>query len=563
MTITRTRSRLLKSAVAVVAAVATMVPLSACGGTSTSSANKEIIINAPANATTALAENFNPYSSLCLDGVKGGLYEALFYVNAYGDGTLEPRIGTDYKVSDDAQSVTVTIRDGVKWSDGEDLTADDVVFTYDLLKKFDALNTVGFKGTVEKTGDNEVTIDFGAPMASDFVTFLTAVYIVPQHDWENRTDPVTDTNSEPVSSGPFILKSGDDFTTQSFVLRKNPNYWEKGVPEVDGIRYTSYSSDQSKLDAIAAGNLDWAVVTSADMKNTLSGKPISTANLPSSQVSLITCSNAELGCVGPQTDPAVRKAVYYGIDRSQLNKLAFDGDYTEINGSLYPTKQYEEYYDESAGGEAPMKADQEKAVQLLEDAGYTKGSDGIYEKNGEKLSFNVAVTNGTAAWISAVDIMNQQLKEIGIEFKTQQVSSNEWGQGLRKGDYQFTVYGLWLPDSNEAFGFYNQWYNGAKTAPKGEIAYPGYARYKNEKVDAALTLLNETTDKDKRQEAYSTIQQQVFEDMPYIPILRQSGLTAFWTDKVTGWPSDDNLYANPQPWAAPSASEVLKHLKKK
>ena len=490
------------------------------------------------------------------------MYEGLFYVNAYGEKGLEPLIGTEYKLSEDAKSVDVKLREDITWTDGEKLTADDVVYTFDLLNKYDALNTTGFKGSVEKVGEYEIKINFEQPQASDFVTFLTVVYIVPKHDWEKRSDPVTDTNIDAVTSGPFMLESAKDFSPQSFLLKKNPKYWDKDKPQIDGIRYTMYTSDSAKIDALAAGQIDYNVVNSAEFKSQLSDKPISSVNLPGSQVSLITCSNANLGCTGPQTDPAVRKAVYYGIDRSQLNKLAFSGDYTEINGSLYPTQQYQKYYDKDAGGEAPMKADKEKAIQLLEEAGYTKGSDGIYEKNGERLSFDVAVTNGTAQWISAVDVMNQQLKEVGIEFKTQQVSSNEWGQGLRKGDYAFTVYGLWLPDSDEAFGFYNNWFNGAKTAPKGETAYPGYARYQNDRVDAALKLLNESTDESERKQAYTDIQQQVFEDMPYIPLLRQSGMTAYWTDKVSGWPTEDNLYASPQPWASPSASIVLKNLKK-
>lgn len=557
------RKRGFKIFAALCAAATLCAPLAACGGSSNSSSSKkeDVIINTTANATTAVTVNYNPFSSLSLLGTQGGLYEPLFYVNSYGTKGLEPRLGTKYTMSEDGKTIDVKLRDDVKWSDGQKVTADDVVYTFDLLKKNDALNTVGFKGNIEKVSDTEIKLVFDAPQAASGLNFLTTVWIVPKHDWEKR-DPVTDTNEKAVTYG-ILTTEGGHFDSMAYTLKTNKNYYG-GKAEVDGVRYIVYSSDQSKQDELLAGKLDWAALNIVNSDSVLQGKDISTVNLPSSQVSLITCSNADLGCQGPITDKAVRKAIYYGIDREQLNKLAFNNSYTEINGSLYPTQQYQDFFDKSVpDSPTKMSARADLATKTLEEAGYTKGADGIYEKDGQKLSFDVAVTNGTSDWINAVDVMNQQLKKIGIEFKTKQVSSNEWGQGLRKGDYDLTIYGLWMPNSTEAFGFYNQWFNGAKTAPKGEIAYPGYARYNNETVNKALETINSTTDKKEKQEAYTAIQKQVYEDMPYIPLLRQGGMTEFWSDRFDGFPTEDNLYANPQPWASPDFAVVLKNLKVK
>ncbi len=548
-----------KAFAALSAAVALCMPLAACGSDTSSSSDEEVIINTTANATTAVTLNYNPFSSLSLTGTQGGLYEALFYVNSYGDEGLEPLLGTEYEMSDDAMSMTITIRDDVTWSDGEAVTADDVVYSFNLLTEYDALNTVGFAGTAEKLSDTEIQLTFEEPQAENGLNFLATVYIVPEHDWENMDDPTTDTNENAVTYG-VLTVDGSDFDSMAYTLMTNKDYYG-GTPEVDGVRYVVYSSDTSKQDALVAGELDWAALNITDAEEVLDGLDISSVNLPSSQVSLITCSNADLGCTGPITDSAVRKAIYYGIDRTQLNSLAFNNSYTEINGSLYPTEQYQEYYDDSVGeGTAPMTADQEKAIEILEEAGYTLGDDGIYEKDGERLSFEVAVTNGTSDWIEAVEVMNQQLNEIGIEFTTLQVSSNEWGQGLRQGDYDLTIYGLWMPSAVEAYGFYNQWFNGSTTAEVGETAYPGYARYDNEVVNEALATLNSTTDEEEKQEAYSTIQEQVYEDMPYIPLLRQGGMTYFWSDKFGNFPTEDNLYADPQPWSSPDYAVVLRNL---
>ena len=111
--------------------------------------------------------------------------------------------------------------------------------------------------------------------------------------------------------------------------------------------------------------------------------------------------------------------------------------------------------------------------------------------------------------------------------------------------------------------FYNQFYATANTAAVGKSAWPNYARYSNKTVDDALNVINATTDVATKKSEYEKIQTQVFEDMPYIPILRQSGLSEMWSDKVTGWPTDDNVYANPQTWANPDLGIVLKNLKVK
>lgn len=557
------RRSVLKIVTAGLAAMAILLPLSACGsGQKSVEKKKDVIINAPTNATTALTVNYNPFSSLALTGTTGGLYEALFFCNSYGNKGLEPLLGTSYKISQDAKSVDIKLRKNVTWSDGQPLTVDDVLYTFDLMTKNSALNSIGFHGKVTKVNETEFKLDFDQPQAANVFTILTTVRIVPKHDWEKKKDPVTDTNEKAVGSGPLTVEGGN-FSSMSYTLMKNKHYWDKGKPQIAGIRYIVYSNTQSQQDALLAGQLDWANLNIVNADQVLSGKPaIKQVNLPSSQVSFITCSNAQMGCTGPITDPAVRKAIYYGIDRGQLNKLSFNNSYLKINGSLYPTGQYEKYFDKSVeDSPVPMKGRVDKAEKILKEAGYTKGSDGLYQKDGQSLSFDVAVTNGTSDWISAVDVINQQLKKIGIELKTKQVSSNEWGQGLRKGDYDLTIYGLWLPNATEAWNFYNGWFNGAKTAPKGETAYPGYARYNNPTVNQALETINSTTDSSVKKKAYTQIQRQVFEDMPYIPILRQGGQVQTWTDKVTGYPTQDNLYANPQTWA--DLGMVIKNLKVK
>lgn len=300
------------------------------------------------------------------------------------------------------------------------------------------------------------------------------------------------------------------------------------------------------------------------MDDVLSGYPdIQTVNVPSSQMAFMTCSNKELGCSGPITDPAVRKAIYYALDRNQINKLALNGQYSELAGSLYPYGQFTKYAsDDVPDSPIPGKGRTDEAVKILEDAGYTKGDDGIYQKDGVKLSIKVAVMSDVSDWINAINVASQQLAKIGIDLHADQMSSNEWTQAMQQGQFEMSIYGLWVAGA-EPWMFYNQFYATANTAAVGKSAWPNYARYSNKTVDDALNVINTTTDVATKKSEYEKIQTQVFEDMPYIPILRQSGLSEMWSDKVTGWPTNDNVYANPQTWANPDLGIVLKNLKVK
>lgn len=559
-------------ALGAVAALAMLVPLAACGGQSADDA--PVIVNIPnPNVAAATTLNYNPFSSTALLGTLGGLYQSLFYMNNYGDKGLQPQLGTEYKFSDDGTSVDITLRDNVKWSDGQKFTADDVVFTFGLLEKFPALNTVGFKGKAEKVSDTEVKITFPAASFMTIPNYLTIVNIVPEHAWKDIADPTTFTNKDAVGTGP-LTTTGGTFTSMAWTLMWNKNYYNQPANHIDGARFIVYASTDTQLTDLKQGKIDWTSLTLEKGQTVPEG--VETLNVPSSQVSLITCSNEEWGCKGPITDPAVRQAIFYALDRTQINNNCESGKYLPINGSLYPTEQYPDNLDKSVP-QTPvsMDADVSKADSILEAAGYKKGSNGIYEKDGQKLDFQVSVGSSTPDWMSCVAVLNQQTQKAGIKLSLDTVSAtgSAWGDllhgGHHTGDsapFQLAFYGLRLDPGSEAYTFYNLWFNGNLYQGKvdGTTSVSGnYARYNNPQVNQALQTINSTNDKSVKKEAYATIQEQVFKDMPYIPILRQGQSVQMSTKYVTGWPTQSNLYANPAPAFSPDYAIVLQNLKKK
>lgn len=503
--------------------------------------------------------NFNPYSPTNIGGV-GTIFESLFFVTQVNSDPYKPLLGTEYSWNDDGTELDVTLRDGVAWSDGEAFSADDVVYTFTMLTDVPAINGIGFDGVVEKVDDTHVTFTFEHPAFVDGPNILGKAPIVPEHIWKD-IDPTTDVVGDPVGTGAYTL---GNFKPQAFTLTANPDYWD-GEPKVKTVRYLSLSGNTAGADALAAGSIDWQTGPVPDIENISKTYPgYDAITVPMNQMALLTCSNTDLGCTGPQTDPAVRKAIYYAIDRDQLNSLAFQGTASDVSPTFaLPEAQGDLISDSIKEQIAPDTPDTDKVATILEDAGYTKGSDGIYAKDGVKLSLTVEVVTGWTDYITAIDTMTQQLEDVGIELIASQSSWNEWTNKKSKGKFELVIDSLGQGPANDPYYLYNNYFSTTNTADVGKAAPVNISRYSDKAVDDALAILKSTNpdDVDARQEQFDIIQKKIVEDMPYIPIMTGGTTSEFNVEKFTGWPTLDNLYAFPAVWQSPDNAEIFKALK--
>ncbi|MCP2032449.1 peptide/nickel transport system substrate-binding protein [Okibacterium sp. HSC-33S16] len=503
--------------------------------------------------------NFNPYSPTKIGGV-GTIFESLFFVTQVNSDPYKPLLATEYTWNDDGTQLDVTLRDDVIWSDGEAFTADDVVFTFQMLLDTPAINGIGFDGAVTKTDDTHVTFTFDHAAFVDGPTLLGRAPIVPEHLWKD-IDPAADVIKEPVGTGPYTLSN---FKPQAFTITANEDYWE-GAPEVENIRFLSLSGNTAGADALAAGTIDWQTGPVPDLENVSTTYPgYEAITIPMNQMALLTCSNAALGCTGPQTDPAVRKAIYYAIDRDQLNSLAFQNTASEMSPTFALTENQSELISSSIEEPvAPSSPDPATSASLLESAGYAKGADGIYAKDGVALNLTVEVVTGWTDYITAIDTMAQQLKAAGIGLTASQSSWNEWTEKKSKGTYQLAIDSLGQGPANDPYYLYNNNFSTINTAKVGETAPVNMSRFSDPTVDAALEVLKATnpSDTETRQAQFDIIQQKIVDVMPYIPIMTGGTTSEYHADKFTGWPSEDNLYAFPAIWQAPDNAEIFKALK--
>ncbi|MFF1572530.1 ABC transporter substrate-binding protein [Leifsonia sp. NPDC058292] len=558
---TAQRRRLARRASATgAAALVAALALTACTGTSggsDSSASSTLVAYTGQSGDYQI--NFNPYSPSQIGGI-GTIYEGLFFVTNVNSEDPKPLLGTDYKWNDAGTELDVTLRDDAKWSDGEAFTADDVVFTFDMLLKTPSLNTGGFDGKVAKVDDTHVKFTWTHPAFTAGPFLMARTPVVPEHIWKG-IDPTTDVMEKPVGTGPYTLSN---FKPQAFTLTANPKYWG-GEPAVKNIRYLSLSGNTAGADALAAGTIDWQTGPVPNIDKVAETYPgYKSITVAQNQMAFLTCSSTALGCTGPQTDPAVRQAIYYAINRTQLNSLAFENTASDISPSFALLGSQKKLISSAIEQPiAPDKPDTAKSDELLQAAGWAKGPDGIYAKGGEKLTLTAEVVTGWTDYITAIDTMGQQLKKAGIQLNAAQSSWNEWTDKKSKGNYELAIDSLGQGPASDPYYLYNNYFTTKNTAKVGTAAPMNVARFSDPDVDKAIGALAtiNPTDTAARQTQFDVIQQKITADMPYIPIMTGGTTSEFNAKKFTGWPTTDDLFAFPAVWASPDNAEIYKALK--
>jgi peptide/nickel transport system substrate-binding protein len=515
-------------------------------------------------STGTPVENWNPLSPTPqLDPVGGIIYQPLFWYNmAAPQDKPAPMLGTAYSWDAAGKVLTITTRENVKWSDGTPFSAKDVAFTFDLIQKHPAINASGIKiDKIEAPDDKTAVLTFPKQSFTDEASIIANTPIVAEHIWSKITDPEKTINPNPVGTGPFKVKS---FSTQSYVMEKNPYYWEPGKPAIQEVRYIPLPTADASSAALTAGQIDWMSAYLPGLEQLLKNKKsLSYVNTPVLTASIFTCSNTALGCKGAQTDVAIRQAINVAINRDQLNKLAGGGFAQPASPTLLLPERDKDWIADPANVTLPGGADVAKANQILDAAGWVKGSDGIRAKGGQKASMTIQTVTGWSDFISLNDSMTQALKEVGIELKPTQLSYQEWNNNQLVGKFQLSLDSIGLGATPDPYYTYQPKYSTITTAKVGEtIKNSGNAsRYSNPKVDAAIEVAARTNDVAVRKQQYGIIQTEIVRDLPYIPIYVNSLLTEFSNEHATGWPTNDNKYAMPATWKQWDKGIVLANLK--
>ncbi len=512
------------------------------------------VLNVWAGTQTPVVANFNPYAPNPLHAANGAIYEPLFHYNKAKAGPPEPRLGDTFEWSEDGLSLTISIREGVTWTDGKPFTVEDVVFSF----TNDAAKSP-FLESAEKVDDTSVKLTFNSPQFTGEVQFLGTTLMVPEHLWKDVADKATWANEAPVGTGPFKF---DAITDASYTVVANEDYWD-GAPKVKKVRYLGIDENQSAENLLTTGKVDWAAMFVPDPERITGPGRLSMVNTPQDPTVLYTCSTTAQGCTGPQTDVAVRQALDLLVDRTEINEKAFAGQAATISPTFALLGRDDRWISPDVDAESPQTADPAAAAKVLEDAGYTKGADGIYEKAGQKVELSLITVAGWTDYNTVGDLVASAAGDAGIKVTHEQVTQPEMSEMRVAGSFQLMVGGITGPSLDDPFQIYRQWLSTDYTKPVGTALESGdfnFARYSNPVLDAAVAEAAATNDEAAKQAAYATIQKELVRDLPYIPIVVNASQTFMDTKDFTGWPTDDNLYAFPPSWSTVSLGVVLSKL---
>ena len=522
---------------------ATAVCLSGCGGSSGSETETEQqseetqteesgettggVLKFGAQVTDTQLSNLSPFatSGTYTEWYKL-VYEQLLYFNEV-TGELEPALADSYEWNEDKTELTLQLNEKATWQDGEDFTADDVLYTYNVLKYNPVFDKYALWDKLEEvTADGETVVFKSKDSFVSLPEYISQIYIVPEHIWKNE-DAATFVNSEPIGTGPFIW---DSYTTgTSVTFNAYENYW-KGAPKLDQAVLMMYNSAANCTLALLKGEIDCTTGTIA-----MSSLPEFTSK---ENAKLQTYSGLNNFCVmlnhenEQLADPAVRKAMVMAINQEELISKG------EYNGVL-PTyiSWLPDLFGDNVNKEAAesVSYNLEEAQKILEDAGYEKGSDGIYAKDGQKLSFTYYSASGAPAQQMEAGMIQEWLKTLGIEITPKLATWAELSQLAQNGEYDLLQNSIAFPP--DPYAALNTTFNSSMTAESGSPT-PGtnYFRYRNDEVDSLLQEASSLSDEAQLTEIYHQIQEILAEDCVFLPMYNGSGHIPYYDGtNLTGW----------------------------
>jgi peptide/nickel transport system substrate-binding protein len=530
---------------------AVSIVLAGCGGSSNGSkyGGSVTIVPAPNGVFT---RNFNPFlANSSRTGTQGMIYETLLLFNRL-NGTPAPWLASSYAWSQDATNLTFHLREGVKWADGQPFTSDDVVYTLKLMQQYPALDGNSLWANLQSISNPDaqlVTLTFKQPATPMLWYIGGQTYIVPQHIWKNISDPSTETNPNPVGTGPFQLKS---FNPQLYVLGKNAHYWQPGKPYVNELRYPAYTSNTSADLLLSQGAVDWTGLFTPNVEKTFVQRDPQHNHywFPASNVVMLYLNTAK----APFDQLAVRQALSTAIDRQKIDQVAENGYEPPASptGLVLPLNQ--KFLDPQYADLA-FKTDAAKATSLLEMAGFTKGPDGIYvDKSGNRLAFKINVVAGWTDWLTSCQIMASNFKAIGIDATVNVMTFNDYVSALAQGDFDTAI--SWTTTGPTPYFLYNSLLNSSNTAAVGQKATSNWERWNDPATDKLLAQYAASPDEATQQKALAGLQQIMVEQLPSIPLVYGPTWYEYNTSHFVGWPSQDNPYAMPAPYSAPDAELV-------
>ena len=434
--------------------------------------------------------------------VAAGTKEVLFnvfegLVKPTPDGDLIPAVAASHTISEDGTVYTFTLREGVKFHNGETVTADDVVYSIErcagirggelLVEAFSIIKSV------EKKDDKTVVITLTAA-DGDFLSYLTAAIIPEGYDQQETA---------PIGTGPFRFASRTP--QESVVLEKFEEYW--GTPAyLNKVTVRIIENGDALVLALQSGSVDICANLTTTQIAQIQGKGYNVVESTMNLVQALYLNNAEK----PFDDERVRQALCYAVDKQMILDLMADGHGTAIGSSMYPT--FGKYFMEELTDHYTQNV--EKAKELLTQAGYPNG-----------FTFTIKVPSNHQPHIDTAEVLKEQFKAIGVTAEIQLITWESWLSDVYVGrQFQGTVVGV--DASNMTARALLERFTSTYSK--------NFINYNNPAYDQLFAQILEERDDTKRTELYKQMQRQLTETAANVYIQDLANLVAI-RENLTGY----------------------------
>ncbi|SRR5579875_84002 len=550
------KSLVMASALALAAAACSSSPAS-----SGKQAKPLVIVD---NTGQTYTRSFNPFVSTSLGNEVNSTalyYEPLLLFNIMRPTQPPiPWLATAYSWSDGGKTLTLTIRKGVRFSDGTPMTASDVAFSFSLLKLHPNLTPVApppVPLTATATSPTTVVLRYSQPEYANLF-LIGGMYVVPEHIWKGIANPATFTDPNPVGTGPYVVSQ---FSAQKFTLTPNRHYWDKASVRVPSIVFPDYISNDTANPALEDGLIDYAGNDVSNVQENFLNKSPDfhtwTASKPwFSDNNVVTLW---LNVTRPPlNDPKVRLAISAGIDRQQLSvqgETGYEPPATSSSGLLLPVDNA--LLDPAYAGNLSPTSDPAKVAAILTSDGWKKVN-GKWTKNGRTIKFSIEDPSSYTDYATDAQLIANQLNAEGFEVSFDGVQANQWYADYPVGNFDAMIH--WGTQGPNPYYYFQNWLDDSQSAPIGKPAASDWGRFRDPQAQAALAQFASTDNPAAQRAALDTLQKIVATQAPVIPLLYGAAWYEYSTKNYTGWPTAANPYMNPVP-NSPYLLYTVLHLK--
>ncbi|CUH95569.1 putative secreted protein [Propionispora sp. 2/2-37] len=409
-------------------------------------------------------------------------------------------------VSRDGLTITYKLREGVTWHDGAPFTAEDVKFTWQMIMnpKVNVVSREGYNkiAAIDTPDASTVIVRFKEAYASYLNLFP---FILPKHILENVPDiNKAEFNRAPIGTGPFKLKEWR--MAEAIFLEANPQFF-RGKPLLDEIEYKVIPEFNLLLSQLKSGEIDIACnidFLQLDQIKAIEGvKVVIVPNMIWEHMDFNL--DNELF-----QDVKVRQAIALGIDRQAITTQILKGTAVPAAGDQPPISWA---YNPAA---VPAGRDVDKARQLLTEAGWQPGPEGIFAKGQKRLRFSLAVPLEDKTREAVAQMIAQELQELGIAVEVRPVEKGVFFSDMLKNRrFETALYAWFGGNDPDNISLWN-----SKYIPSRNNGYTGqnYPGWRNAEVDALTGQALHTLDIETRKQAYFRIQDILSQEYPVVPL---------------------------------------------